>query len=252
MTQDQRRFNISEAQTVVDTTKETQSWSCQVCGKVSTRIRGRGQVPKNCSYACRQAHSKRKVITCKHCGKTTRSWGANYCSVTCSGLAKAVTQKKCPTCLADVLDRKKKYCSPSCRPSPSLSPLREAYAAQDWARVILALKENTISNDLGCWIWQGYLIKGKYGCIQIGSEYKSTHRLMMEATHEASLGDQPIHHKCAETSCINPDHLQPVTHYDNLAEMLARKTYLFRIEELEKAIREINPTHEVLNRVTIN
>ena len=75
--------------------------------------------------------------------------------------------------------------------------------------------------------------------------------MSLEAKHEAPLGSQAAHHICANTKCVNPEHLQPVTHRDNIAEMLARHSYLKRIAELEEAIKELAPNHEVLNRVPI-
>ena len=77
------------------------------------------------------------------------------------------------------------------------------------------------------------------------------HRLSLEAEHGASLGSQAAHHTCANARCVNPEHLQPVTHRENMAEMLARNSYLDRIAELEEVIRELAPNHEVLNRVPI-
>ena len=77
------------------------------------------------------------------------------------------------------------------------------------------------------------------------------HRLSLEAKYGAPLGSQAAHHVCANTRCVNPEHLQPVTHRDNTAEMMARRAYVDRIAELEEVIKELAPDHEVLNRVPI-
>ena len=53
------------------------------------------------------------------------------------------------------------------------------------------------------------------------------------------------------TMCVNPDHLQPVTYRDNIAEMLARSSYISRIAELEKALADISPEHPILKRIPL-
>ena len=60
------------------------------------------------------------------------------------------------------------------------------------------------------------------------------------------------HHKCANTACVNPNHLEPATAAENSLEMLARNSYLARIAELEGVIAELAPGHEVLTRVPTN
>lgn len=59
------------------------------------------------------------------------------------------------------------------------------------------------------------------------------------------------HHTCGDSRCVNPDHLQPVTHRDNTAEMLARHSYLARIAELEEALATIDPSHPLLAVVRV-
>jgi hypothetical protein len=49
---------------------------------------------------------------------------------------------------------------------------------------------------------------------------------------------------------VNPDHLQPVTHRENVAEMLTRKSYLNRIEELEARLRELSPNDALLDVIS--
>lgn len=88
--------------------------------------------------------------------------------------------------------------------------------------------------------------------IRIGKQSHQAHRLMLQAQHDgAPLGVQAAHHRCANTMCINPDHLQPVTHRENIAEMLARRSYLNRITELEEALAALAPDHPVLNRIAV-
>lgn len=66
---------------------------------------------------------------------------------------------------------------------------------------------------LGCWIWKASKIKG-YGYIG-NSRLKYVHR----ETYRFFIGDVPngkeLDHRCRETACVNPWHLEPVTHKEN-------------------------------------
>lgn len=46
-------------------------------------------------------------------------------------------------------------------------------------------------------------------------------------------------------------HLEPVTHRDNTAEMLARHSYLARIAELEEALASIDAGHPLLQVIRV-
>lgn len=43
-----------------------------------------------------------------------------------------------------------------------------------------------------------------------------------------------IHHKCANSVCVREDHLQAVSHINNVAEMNERQNYLRKIAQLER------------------
>lgn len=66
----------------------------------------------------------------------------------------------------------------------------------------------------GCWIWTGAIDAG-YGRIKIAGRRQGAHR----AAYEALVGPIPtglvIDHLCRVPRCINPDHLEPVTHREN-------------------------------------
>jgi hypothetical protein len=66
----------------------------------------------------------------------------------------------------------------------------------------------------GCWLWLGALCRDGYG--QIRAPQHSAHR----AAYVAFKGDIPegleIDHKCRVRCCVNPDHLEPVTHRQNV------------------------------------
>lgn len=68
----------------------------------------------------------------------------------------------------------------------------------------------------GCWEWQAAVAGAGYGVIgrtDEGSRY--VHRIV----YEFSVGPIPdgleIDHLCRNRRCVNPDHLEPVTHTEN-------------------------------------
>lgn len=92
----------------------------------------------------------------------------------------------------------------------------------------------------GCWIWTGATSSSArpYGVVGAGVSKgtKLVHRLTLEASLGRQLGAEQAHHKCANTLCVNPNHLQPVTDRENIAEMNSRNSYLARLQELERTI----------------
>lgn len=132
----------------------------------------------------------------------------------------------------------------------SWSPIRAAYERQDWDALIQAIKADSVTTEAGCWQWQRKL-KDNYPTVKIAGKTHQVHRLSLHAKHGKPLGVIAAHHKCGNSRCVNPDHLQPVTHRENVAEMMARNSLEARIKELEAALREVSPGHDALNRVSV-
>jgi hypothetical protein len=134
------------------------------------------------------------------------------------------------------------------------SPLAVAVRDGKHPDVLRLIKKDCKVNDAGCWEWQRRLADN-YPQIRLNINGKQmtaqVHRLSLEAKHGRALGKQAAHHMCANTRCVNPDHLQPVTHRENTAEMLERSYYIARIKELEAALLEVSPDHELLSHISI-
>jgi HNH endonuclease len=69
----------------------------------------------------------------------------------------------------------------------------------------------------GCWIWTGVLNKtGKYGVISVNSKKVYAH----VASYVEFIGEKPegleLDHLCRNRSCVNPEHLEPVTNKTNV------------------------------------
>lgn len=134
------------------------------------------------------------------------------------------------------------------------SPLAVAVRDGEHAEVIRIIKQDVLVTEAGCWEWQRRIRDG-YPQIRLtfnGRQFNAqVHRLSLEAKHGKPLGQQPAHHICANTCCVNPDHLQPVTHRENVAEMMQRNYFIARIHELEAALTVAAPSHHLLMQIGI-
>jgi hypothetical protein len=79
-----------------------------------------------------------------------------------------------------------------------------------------ALKRYIVDEETGCWLWTGGT-RGGYGRLKL-ADYG-----MMEAhraSYEFHKGKIPeglvLDHLCRNRSCINPEHLEPVTQLENI------------------------------------
>lgn len=75
-----------------------------------------------------------------------------------------------------------------------------------------------VGHPLGCWMWTGGSHPLGYGVIRRGGREEGTvgaHR----AAYELLVGGCPdgfeLDHLCCNPPCVNPDHLEPVTHAEN-------------------------------------
>jgi hypothetical protein len=97
--------------------------------------------------------------------------------------------------------------------------------------------------NTGCWLWDGPLNKG-YGALRVGT-VRAGDRRRVEAhkfSYELHKGPVPagleIDHLCRVRCCVNPDHLEAVTHRENIrrgntfAAKNAAKTHCLRGHDL--------------------
>lgn len=74
------------------------------------------------------------------------------------------------------------------------------------------LSRVTVDPNSNCWRWNGSVTHGGYGRIKVTtSQAAYVHRV----TYEALVGPIPcgmeLDHLCRVRSCVNPEHLEPVT-----------------------------------------
>lgn len=93
-------------------------------------------------------------------------------------------------------------------------------------------------SESGCWLWQGSRNSNGYGRIFVGS--RSTGDRKARYAHiemyRALVGEVPeglvLDHLCNTRACVNPEHLEPKTRWENVARsetaataVNARKTH---------------------------
>lgn len=74
-------------------------------------------------------------------------------------------------------------------------------------------------SENGCWIWGGAVFKktsGSYGQIRINDSLKRVHRITYEIYKGEIKNGLEIDHLCKHTLCVNPAHLEAVTHQENV------------------------------------
>lgn len=73
-----------------------------------------------------------------------------------------------------------------------------------------------VSED-GCWLWTGATIRGGYGQMKAWGRHETAHRI----AYRLFVGPIPkgleMEHLCRVRNCVNPEHVEPVTHAENMA-----------------------------------
>jgi len=74
----------------------------------------------------------------------------------------------------------------------------------------------TMIPESGCWVWNLALDHLGYGRVMIDKKNRSAHRVSFAAFKQEIPPKMELDHKCRVRCCVNPDHLEPVTHAENV------------------------------------
>ena len=74
--------------------------------------------------------------------------------------------------------------------------------------------EKVSQDQSGCWVWQACLVDG-YGQLRRAGRRHYAHRLAYEEL-VGPVTMPALDHLCRNRACVNPAHLEQVTHRDNL------------------------------------
>lgn len=67
-----------------------------------------------------------------------------------------------------------------------------------------------------CWYWTGKLDDRGYGIVTLPARRPVAHRWIWELLVGPISADLELDHLCRVHHCVNPDHLEPVTHAENV------------------------------------
>ena len=86
---------------------------------------------------------------------------------------------------------------------------RRPIADRFWAKV-------DRGSPTDCWLWTAGTLRGGYGAFSPESgRQASAHRVAYELTHGSIPDGLVLDHLCRTPACVNPAHLEPVTHREN-------------------------------------
>jgi len=68
----------------------------------------------------------------------------------------------------------------------------------------------------GCWLWTGGFTRRGYGQIRVNGRNTYVHRVTWSLAGRSLPEGMEIDHLCRVHNCVNPDHLEPVTHRENV------------------------------------
>jgi len=74
----------------------------------------------------------------------------------------------------------------------------------------------------GCWEWTGSKNNHGYGRINVNRYPAYAHRVAYELVTGEDITGLELLHSCDNPGCVNPDHLTPGTHKENMRDMTAK------------------------------
>lgn len=90
-------------------------------------------------------------------------------------------------------------------------------AARFWSKVNLNGPINTHRPELGpCWLWTGSVERTGYGAFWLDGRKACAHIVAFQLAGHAVPDDCELDHLCRTRDCVRFDHLEPVTHAENM------------------------------------
>lgn len=105
-----------------------------------------------------------------------------------------------------------------------------SYEERFWAKVA--------RTDIGCWNWLAAANELGYGRF----EERAAHRVAYELLSGPIAEGLELDHLCRNPSCVRPDHLEPVTHAENMRRAYAEQDRCKQGHLFDEANTYVSPT----------
>lgn len=240
----------------------------KVCEQCQKSYKPKKEAQRFCVRSCfveyqrAQWATKNVSTACSYCGIELKrlvsqtNFKRLYCSIEHKqlGSRKGWEVRQCKACGEDFkvrLSEKAQHCSvlhgmwTRTDHSLLLLPIRLAWE-KDPDSLLESIRDHCTLTEKECWVPSWTDESYPYFSIP-GINETQLHRItitLFKRPPKDSL--EQAHHACANTRCVNPEHLQWLSPHDNLAEMKERGRYTLRIQRLEQALYEISPNHPLL------
>ncbi len=92
------------------------------------------------------------------------------------------------------------------------------------------MKRVEVDEDSGCWVFMGSKDRCGYGRMKVGPHSLGAHKvayLMLVGDYDQSRLE--LMHTCDNPACINPDHLIPATHKENIDDCINKGRHTSQI-----------------------
>jgi hypothetical protein len=100
-------------------------------------------------------------------------------------------------------------------------------------RLLELISQKFDVDDSGCWLWNRALTPKGYARYTFRDGWNQYSKSVPWLVHELVIGevadDEEVDHLCKVRHCINPDHLEAVTHLENL-----RRADIFDVAQLHR------------------
>lgn len=100
----------------------------------------------------------------------------------------------------------------------------------------------------GCWLWTGFVARNGYGRVRHGERIVRAHRHVYELLVGPIPDGLRLDHLCRVRHCVNPAHLEPVTHRENVLRgsspiaQKAQQTHCIHGHRLDGGNLYVHPT----------
>lgn len=96
--------------------------------------------------------------------------------------------------------------------------------------------KNSMKTDSGCWEWRLFRNTGGYGYSNYNYKSVVAHKLSYAAFNGPIPKDTIVRHKCNNPACVNPNHLELGTQWDNVQDQKKAGTWTSPLKRRQKFI----------------